>query len=65
MDDPHPPMGGSLQDNDSLQIILIHDHPETEEIYPGYFQGLVSRLIGMGVQFEVPAFTSAKEWQNV
>ena len=65
MADPHPVLGGSLRDTDSLQIILIHDHPETEIKRPGYFEELIQRLLDMGVQFEIPEFSGAKEWENV
>ena len=65
MADPHPILGGSLLDTDSLQIILIHDHTETEEKYPGYFTALIKRLIDMGIAFEAPVFSSAKGWENV
>ncbi len=56
MEDPHPLQGGSLQDSGSLQIILIHDHPETEAKCPGYFKTLIRRLLKIGVVFENPDF---------
>ncbi len=58
MKDPHPSKGGSLQDADSLQIILIHDHPETDKKCPGYFTTLIQHLLDTGVQFIEPAFES-------
>lgn len=61
MADPNPVLGGSLHDSGTLQIILIHDHPETEEKRPGYFPELIQRLIDMGVQFEIPEFRGSKE----
>jgi len=56
IDDSHPEKGGSLYDADQQQIILIHDHPETEAKHPGYFTELIQSLLDAGVQFDPPHF---------
>ncbi len=39
----------------SKNIILIHDHTETEECYPGYFEKQIKLVLERGVRFVDPA----------
>lgn len=47
------PSRGSLYDG-TLQIISVHDHPETEAVRPGYFAELIDALLAAGVRFIRP-----------
>lgn len=53
--DRTPEGRGSLYDG-TRQIVLIHDHPETDSVHPGYFTDLIGRLLAVGVTFIPPAF---------
>ena len=39
----------------SKNIILIHDHVETEECYPGYFEKQIKLVLERGIRFVDPA----------
>ncbi|MBQ0166803.1 MAG: polysaccharide deacetylase family protein [Treponema sp.] len=41
-------------DGKAHHIILIHDHEETEERHPGYFQEQITMLLDAGVKFAIP-----------
>lgn len=53
---PKPVNGGSLQDKGAHNILLIHDHPQTDAIVPGYFYELIDRTLAAGVTFLKPQF---------
>lgn len=48
--------GGSLLDEDSHHILLLHAHDETEEQVPEYYKLFIGQLLEMGVSFEMPEF---------
>ena len=50
----HPENGGSLTDPNAHNILLIHDHPQTDAIVPGYFTDLINHAIEAGVTFVKP-----------
>lgn len=54
LEDPSPPLGGSLVRGDSGEILLLHDHPHTDVFRPGYFRDLLQRTIDCGVAFVAP-----------
>lgn len=54
MHEVSPHTGGSLVNPQDCNIILIHDHPQTDAIVPGYFYDLINRAIELGVQFITP-----------
>jgi peptidoglycan/xylan/chitin deacetylase (PgdA/CDA1 family) len=54
----NPKNGGSLPDPNAHNILLIHDHPQTDAIVPGYFTNLINRAIKAGVTFVKPKFIS-------
>lgn len=39
------------------QLILIHDHPETDAAYPGYFLTIIDAMLAAGVTFTAPSIT--------
>lgn len=41
-------------DGKVYHIVLIHDHEETEEQHPGYFQEQINMLLDAGVKFASP-----------
>lgn len=53
----NPIMGGHLSNDDSENIILIHDDPLTEKFKMGYFETLVDETLKMGIEIRVPKFT--------
>ena len=44
----------------SKNILLIHDHDETEECYPGYFEKQIKLVLERGVRFVDPAIISSR-----
>ncbi len=58
MDNPNPEQGGNLKDVGAHNIFLIHDHPHTDAIVPGYFYDLINRSIDAGTTFVKPKFLS-------
>ena len=41
-------------DSKAKEIVLIHDHEETEEMHPGYFMEQINALLARGVRFVPP-----------
>ncbi len=56
--DPEPLQKGTLQDPKAHNIILIHDHPQTDDIVPGYFYDIIHRTLDAGVTFLQPQFVT-------
>lgn len=54
--DKNPSDGGVLLEENSHHIILIHDHPETDKIMPGYYKTLLNYVIDCEVEFIEPKF---------
>ena len=51
-----PANGGSLHDEGAHNILLIHDHPQTDARAHGYFYDLIDRTLAAGVTFLKPQF---------
>lgn len=56
IEDPNPKIEGNLKDPQVHNIILIHDHPETDAVRPGYFYDIIDKSIEAGVTFVSPKF---------
>ena len=56
VNDARPAMGGPILSEESVNLVLIHAHDETEEMIPGYYQKFIGALIDKGVVFEEPRF---------
>lgn len=50
------PYGGNLFTEDSINIIIMHAHDETEELVPEYYKQFIDRILDMGIRFEEPRF---------
>lgn len=50
-----PDTGAAPDGAKAEQLILIHDHEETEAMYKGYFETLIDALLMRGVRFVKPA----------
>ena len=50
-----PESGAAPDGAKAEQLILIHDHEETEAMYKGYFETLINALLERGVRFVKPA----------
>lgn len=59
LDEAHPAQGGSLVEGDSEEIVLIHDHPYTEGLQPGYYRDLIRGIRDRGVEFVRPQVATA------
>lgn len=53
--------GRTLFDTDGFNIVIIHDHEKTEEIFPGYFSKLIDHVLDNGLQFVKPVFFNPQE----
>lgn len=51
-----PRWGGSLQNEHSHDILLIHDSPKSNAVYEGYFTDILKYTKKSGVQFDTPVF---------
>lgn len=58
LDETHPAQGGSLVEGFSDEIVLLHDHPHTEAVQPGYYRDLIRGALERGVEFVAPAIRS-------
>lgn len=54
--DKHPAQGGSLLCGDSVNIVLMHDHEQTNGVMKGYFERLIDYALQCGVTFVPPRF---------
>lgn len=50
------PYGGNLFTEDSINIIIMHAHDETEELVPEYYKQFIDCILDMGIRFEEPRF---------
>lgn len=48
--------GGVLIVPNVQNIFVIHDHPQTDEIYPNYFYEIINHILDNGVEFIKPKF---------
>lgn len=56
INDDNPETGGPLLAPNVHNIILIHDHENTEELRAGYFFELINYVLDKGVEFVKPMF---------
>jgi peptidoglycan/xylan/chitin deacetylase (PgdA/CDA1 family) len=56
INDMNPKKGGILLKPDEYNIVLIHDHEDTEEVYPNYFNKIINYVLYHGVEFIKPEF---------
>ena len=56
MHDEHPANGGVLFGEGNRNILLLHDHDETQQMLPGYYQLFIDHLLENGVTFDEPRF---------
>jgi len=56
-----PKLGGPLLAENAYNIVLIHDHEKTEEVYPDYFYKIINYVIDSGVEFIKPDFIAPKK----
>ncbi|ADL50261.1 polysaccharide deacetylase family protein [Clostridium cellulovorans] len=56
INDVNPKIGGSLFASNVHNIILIHDHEETDAVCPNYFYNLINYVLEKGVEFVNPKF---------
>jgi hypothetical protein len=51
-----PFWGGSLQNEKSHDVLLIHDLPKSNTFYNGYFTDILDNVINKGITFRSPSF---------
>lgn len=56
MQDPAPAEGATLFEENAVHILLLHAHDETEEMVPGYYEKMLSKLVERRVEFIKPGF---------
>lgn len=56
MEDMAPTNGAAFLAPGVHNLVLIHDHPETESVVPHYFEDLITRSMEAGVVFVDPKF---------
>ncbi|WP_160687725.1 polysaccharide deacetylase family protein [Clostridium sp. C2-6-12] len=52
----NPKTGGVLLASNAQNIFVIHDHPQTDDIYPNYFYEIINHVLDNGVEFIKPKF---------
>lgn len=53
---PTPPQGGNFFGEGNHNILLIHDHPETELVKKSYLARIINECLKVGVHFIEPTF---------
>lgn len=56
MHETNPTSGSSLFGEGCRHILLMHDHAETEAVFPRYYQRIIDHALENGLQFQAPAF---------
>lgn len=51
-----PKSGDVLFRDGNRHIVLLHDHDQTEAIYPGYYRHFIDHLLENGITFDEPRF---------
>ncbi|MDS0525634.1 polysaccharide deacetylase family protein [Clostridium sp. SHJSY1] len=59
INDKNPNSGGVLLDPSSYNIVLIHDHEKSEEVYPDYFSKIIDYTLKSGVKYMKPKFITS------
>lgn len=56
MQNPAPQTGGPLFGENARNILLLHDHRETDAVLPGYYKLFIDEMLQNGVVFDQPRF---------
>lgn len=56
INDKNPKSGGTLLKPNAYNIVLIHDHEKSEEVYPNYFSKIINYTLYSGVKYIQPQF---------
>ena len=56
MHDANPADGAALFGENQRHILLLHDHPETQALVPGYYRLFIEECLQNGLTFDEPEF---------
>ena len=56
MHETNPKSGSSLLGEGSRHILLMHDHDETDAVFPQYYQHIIDHALENGMTFDEPSF---------
>ena len=56
MQNPAPVQGAALYGENQRNILLLHDHAETDAVLPGYYRLFIEDMLKNGIVFDEPRF---------
>lgn len=56
MQNPAPMQGAALYGENQRNILLLHDHAETDAVLPGYYRLFIEDMLKNGIVFDEPRF---------
>ena len=56
MQNPAPVQGAALYGENQRNILLLHDHAETNAVLPGYYRLFIEDMLKNGIVFDEPRF---------
>ena len=56
MQNPTPVQGAALYGENQRNILLLHDHAETDAVLPGYYKLFIEDMLKNGIVFDEPRF---------
>ena len=56
MQNPSPVQGAALYGENQRNILLLHDHAETDAVLPGYYRLFIEDMLKNGIVFDEPRF---------
>ena len=56
MQNPAPVQGAALYGENQRNILLLHDHAETDAVLPGYYRLFIEDMLKNGIIFDEPRF---------
>lgn len=56
MQNPAPVQGAALYGENQRNILLLHDHAETDAVLPGYYKLFIEDMLKNGIVFDEPNF---------
>ena len=56
MQNPAPVQGAALYGENQRNILLLHDHAETDAVLPGYYRMFIEDMLKKGIVFDEPRF---------
>ena len=56
MQNPAPVQGAALYGENQRNILLLHDHAETDAVLPGYYRLFIEDMLKNGIVFDEPKF---------